>query len=174
MQASDTIEAIKRVIEEQEGVPPEDLRLTFAGERLHREKTLSDYKIPADSTLDLTTLSEQPRMQTFVKPTAGKTFVLDAEASDTLKNLKQKIHDKEGIPETEQRLAIDIKSRKNYDSDRLWDHEVQNGATLDLTTMGEYRGNMQIFVKTLTGKTITLDVASSDTIETVKQKIQSK
>src|SRR5437762_13994482 len=33
---------------------------------------------------------------------------------------------------------------------------------------------MQIFVKTLTGKTITLDVDSSDTIETVKQKIQDK
>jgi len=33
---------------------------------------------------------------------------------------------------------------------------------------------MQIFVKTLTGKTITLDVESSDTIETVKQKIQDK
>jgi ubiquitin len=33
---------------------------------------------------------------------------------------------------------------------------------------------MQIFVKTLTGKTITLDVDSSDTIETIKQKIQDK
>ena len=33
---------------------------------------------------------------------------------------------------------------------------------------------MQIFVKTLTGKTITLDVESSDTIEAVKQKIQDK
>ena len=32
----------------------------------------------------------------------------------------------------------------------------------------------QIFVKTLTGKTITLDVESSDTIEAVKQKIQDK
>ncbi|CEP02084.1 Ubiquitin-like domain-containing protein [Plasmodiophora brassicae] len=34
--------------------------------------------------------------------------------------------------------------------------------------------SMQIFVKTLTGKTITLDVASSDTIEAVKAKIQDK
>merc|ERR1711939_914456 len=34
--------------------------------------------------------------------------------------------------------------------------------------------NMQIFVKTLTGKTITLEVESSDTIENVKQKIQDK
>lgn len=33
---------------------------------------------------------------------------------------------------------------------------------------------MQIFVKTLTGKTITLEIESSDTIETVKSKIQDK
>jgi len=33
---------------------------------------------------------------------------------------------------------------------------------------------MQIFVKTLTGKTITLDVEASDTIENVKTKIQDK
>ena len=33
---------------------------------------------------------------------------------------------------------------------------------------------MQIFVKTLTGKTITLDVEPSDTIENVKAKIQDK
>jgi hypothetical protein len=34
--------------------------------------------------------------------------------------------------------------------------------------------DLQIFVKTLTGKTITLEVESSDTIENVKQKIQDK
>lgn len=33
---------------------------------------------------------------------------------------------------------------------------------------------MQIFVKTLTGKTITLEVESSDSIASVKQKIQEK
>ncbi|KAL1281093.1 hypothetical protein QQF64_015693 [Cirrhinus molitorella] len=35
-------------------------------------------------------------------------------------------------------------------------------------------GKMQIFVKTLTGKTITLEVEPSDTIENVKAKIQDK
>ena len=34
--------------------------------------------------------------------------------------------------------------------------------------------NMQIFVKTLTGKTITLDVAGDDSVQNVKQKIQDK
>ena len=33
---------------------------------------------------------------------------------------------------------------------------------------------MQIFIKTLTGKTITLDVDPSDTIVNIKQKIQDK
>jgi ubiquitin len=33
---------------------------------------------------------------------------------------------------------------------------------------------MQIFVKTLTGKTITLDVEPNDTIVNIKQKIQDK
>ena len=33
---------------------------------------------------------------------------------------------------------------------------------------------MQIFVKTLTGKTITIEVEASDTVESVKQKIQEK
>jgi len=33
---------------------------------------------------------------------------------------------------------------------------------------------MQIFIKTLTGKTVTLEVEPSDTIENVKTKIQEK
>jgi ubiquitin C len=36
------------------------------------------------------------------------------------------------------------------------------------------RGSMQIFVKTLTGKTITLEVTPSDSIKNVKAKIKGK
>jgi ubiquitin len=33
---------------------------------------------------------------------------------------------------------------------------------------------MQVFIKTLTGKTVTIEVEPSDTIDAVKQKIQEK
>jgi ubiquitin len=46
----------------------------------------------------------------------------------------------------------------------------------DIKNICEYkvRKKMQIFVKTLTGKTITLEVESSDTIDMIKSKIQDK
>lgn len=47
-------------------------------------------------------------------------------------------------------------------------------ATAEVVAPGPSASGMQIFVKTLTGKTITLDVDSADTIEVVKQKIQDK
>jgi hypothetical protein len=50
--------------------------------------------------------------------------------------------------------------------------DVVTQNTTTTATMAD--GTMQIFVKTLTGKTITLDVQSSDTIENFKQKIQDK
>jgi len=45
---------------------------------------------------------------------------------------------------------------------------------LSLKLLYVFQVNMQIFVKTLTGKTITLEVEPSDTIENVKAKIQDK
>ncbi|XP_052897899.1 ubiquitin-40S ribosomal protein S27a isoform X1 [Anopheles moucheti] len=50
-----------------------------------------------------------------------------------------------------------------------------NGIPLFLPSLNDARRfEMQIFVKTLTGKTITLEVEPSDTIENVKAKIQDK
>ena len=46
--------------------------------------------------------------------------------------------------------------------------------TIIITTETRKMSNMQVFVKTLTGKTYTLDVSGSDTVESVKAKVQDK
>lgn len=67
---------------------------------------------------------------------------------------------------------------KLRDRDRLKDKEeivkyVRKHYVRDRNTVRVY-GSMQIYVKTLTGKTITLDVEANDTIMNVKAKIQDK
>jgi len=93
---------------------------------------------------------------------------------ETIESLKYKIWKVTSVLPEMQLLSYGGKQLSSEVGGKtLQDYNITDGCTLQFASkiLG---GSMQIFVKTLTGKTITLSVDSSDTIEVVKDKIQYK
>ncbi|GMI90462.1 ubiquitin 10, polyubiquitin 10 [Hibiscus trionum] len=97
-------------------------------------------------------------------PTTDKTITFEVESSDTINNVNAKIQDMQGLVFTGKLLEDGCRTFADYN--------IQKESTFD--SVFTFHRGMQIFVKTLTGKAIKLEVESWDTIGNVKEKIQDK
>ncbi|GKB44088.1 hypothetical protein Tco_0889030 [Tanacetum coccineum] len=141
---SDTIRDVKGKIQDKKGIRPNRLRLFFLGNQLNDDRTLADYSI-------------------HITVTGNKTIRLKLERSDTIANVKAKIHDRKGIPACQQRLFF-LGTRGVHGS--VWE------STLHLAVKSSRW--MPILIKTLTGKTISMNVNSSEAIGNVKNMVHDK
>ena len=109
-------------------------------------------------------------IQIYIRLISNKTLVLDVLPSNTIKNIKEIIKDKEGIPLEEQNL---ISSGKRLLDDKTLEYYgIKNEFTIYLFLKREI---MKIFIQELNGKIINLDdVARGNTIENIKMRILAK
>lgn len=148
---------------------PDIQTLSYNGIELENEKTLEFYNIKKNTTLELEFKSKKG-IFIFIKRPDDSFIIEEVNPSETILNIKKKLIDI--YPIEHQRLEYNFEVLNN--DKNLTDYNIKNESNLELIFTSGYDETFQIFVKTLTGKTITLAVKSDYTIEIIKELIYTK
>ena len=179
VEPEDTIQNVKRKIADEVGISVDQQRLTFEGKTLEDDavyagthlilndaeltddRTLKDYDIQAGSAIHLFLIV---RGRIYVLTPTGKMITLEDVWEDTIEKVKMKMFVEEGIAVECTHIVYAGKTLE--DQRTLGDYNIRRESILHLVD-----GVMPIRLQTLTGKTITLEVAPQDTIHAVKRKV---
>ena len=132
VESNHSIKALKSLIQGKENIPPDQQCLIFGITELEDSGTLRDYGIPKESTLHLIL-----KIDVCLKMSTGKLVILEVKSSDKIRDVKDKIHVKEGILSDRQRLVFDGKQLE--DSRSVGECNIQkNRSVLYLEGDGEY------------------------------------
>ena len=165
VEPSITVEELKTIINEKEGIPEDQYNLQFHSKRLENEQDLGDYGIVDGSSIFLIFVIKE-NMKIYVKPLGGVRSLLTVCADDTIENVKVRIQKLRIMPRDTQQLIF---AGKKLDNDRsLSSYDIKRGSTILLITCSV------IYVKTVTGRSIAIGVTVNDTIESVKSIAQEK
>lgn len=163
----DTIKSVMEKIQCKKGVPVDQQRLYFHGKYLEEKLKLFEYKIDEGDTLVLCFHGD---LQISVQLPTGKPFSLRVNTRETIRSVMEKIQDEVRIPIDKQRLFF--RGQFLYKGYILHEYEVDEGDTLQMEL--RVSRDMQIFIRYLIGKTITLQFEESNTIEHVTREILNK
>ncbi|XP_052216999.1 polyubiquitin-B-like [Dreissena polymorpha] len=154
-------------IQQIDKIPPNQQSLIFASQQLEDYRTLSYYNIQKESTLSLV-LRLPESIKIFVRIVTGKTINLEVEPTASIANVKAMIQDKQGIPPDQQRLIF--KGNELEDNCYLSTYSIQRDSTLHV----QLKLMQIIIVKTSSDTMIALEIFCSDSVESIKNKIQDK
>nr|XP_023884398.1 polyubiquitin-like [Quercus suber] len=173
-ESTETIENIRAMIQEKEGVTLEKLCLIFQGCTTLRDgHTLADYNIQDYNQINAV-LRLAGGTRILVKTLTGKELELDVEPNDTIERIKERVQEKEGIPPMQQRLIYG--GKQIADEKTVRDYKIEGGSVLHLVLAlrGGRKKKMQIFLRDLKGENSLLEFESTETIENIRAMIQEK
>lgn len=128
---SDTIDMVKKKIQDSEKIPKDKQQLVYMLKRLNDKHTLEYYNIHKFSTLAMYNALREHKMQIYILGPSGDVITLHVLPSDTIEVVKQKIQDCEKIPKDKQNLYyVHLKLR---DSHTLKAYNINNMSILRLS-----------------------------------------
>lgn len=110
-----TVQDVKREIQRSRGIQASTIRMILNGEMLENDKTIEEYGIGPDSSINEQLIVDvrMSQFQIVVSTMPGQNFTMEVEPTDTVLDVKRRIEDLKGVSIYAQKLSVDAKILDN-------------------------------------------------------------